>query len=50
MQLLTTVTYLFNRSPRAETHFGPDETRLEQNAQARLKSLYKHAGQLAMKM
>ena len=30
---------LFNRSLRAETHLGPDGTRLEQNAQARLKSL-----------
>ena len=28
------------RSYRAETHLGPDGTRLEQNAQARLKSLY----------
>ena len=37
---------LFNRLLRAETHLGPDGTRLEQNAQARLKSLYKHAGQL----
>ena len=37
---------LFNRSLRAETHLGPDGTRPEQNAQARLKSLYKHAGQL----
>ena len=37
---------LFNRSLRAETHLGPDGTRLEQNAQAMLKSLYKHAGQL----
>ena len=38
--------YLFNRSLRVETHLGPDGTRLKQNAQARLKSLYKHAGQL----
>ena len=30
----------------AETHLGPDGTRLKQNAQARLKSLCKHAGQL----
>ena len=30
---------LFNRSLRAETHLGPDGTRLEQNAQVRLKSL-----------
>ena len=37
---------LFNRLLHAETHLGPDGTRLEQNAQARLKSLYKHAGQL----
>ena len=37
---------LFNRSLRAETHLGPDGTRLKQDAQARLKSLYKHAGQL----
>ena len=37
---------LFNRSLRAETHLGPDGTGLEQNAQARLKSLHKHAGQL----
>ena len=37
---------LFNRSLRAETHLGPDGTRLEQNTQARRKSLYKHAGQL----
>ena len=29
-----------------ETHLGPDGTRLKQNAQARLKSLYKHAGEL----
>ena len=35
---------MFKRSLRAETHLGPDGTRLEQNAQARLKSLYKHAG------
>ena len=37
---------LFNRLLRAEKHLGPDGTRLKQNAQARLKSLYKHAGQL----
>ena len=37
---------LFNRSLRAETHLGPDGTRLKQNAQTRLKSQYKHAGQL----
>ena len=37
---------LFNRSLRTETHLGPDGTRLKQNAQAKLKSLYKHAGQL----
>ena len=37
---------LFNRLLRAETHLGSDGTRLKQNAQARLKSLYKHAGQL----
>ena len=37
---------LFNRSLRAEIHLGPDGTRPEQNAQSRLKSLYKHAGQL----
>ena len=30
-----------NRSLRAKTHLGPGGTRLEQNAQARLKSLYK---------
>ena len=29
-----------------KTHLGPDGTRLKQNAQARLKSLYKHADQL----
>ena len=40
------VRQLVNRSLRAETLLGPDVTRLEQNAQARLKSLYKHAGQL----
>ena len=37
---------LFNRLLRAETHLGADGTRLKQNAQARPKSLYKHAGQL----
>ena len=37
---------LFNRSLRAETHLGPYGTRPERNAQARLKSLFKHAGQL----
>ena len=38
---------LFDRSCRAEAHLGPDETRLEQNAQTRLKKgLCKHAGQL----
>ena len=37
---------MFNRSLRAETHLGPDGTRLKQHAQARLKSLHKHAGQL----
>ena len=37
---------LFNQSLRAETHLGPDGARPEQNAQAMLKSLYKHAGQL----
>ena len=37
---------LFNGSLCTETHLGPDGTRLKQNAQARLKSLYKHAGQL----
>ena len=37
---------LFNRSLRMETHLGPDGSRLEQSAQARLKSLCKHAGQL----
>ena len=37
---------MFNWSLRAETHLGPDGTRLKQNAQAWLKSLYKHAGQL----
>ena len=31
---------LFNRSLRAETHLGHDGTRLKQNAQVRLKSLY----------
>ena len=36
---------LFNRLLRAETHLGPDGTRLKRNAQARLQSL-KHAGQL----
>ena len=30
--------YLFNRSLRAETHLGPDGTRLKQNAQAGLKA------------
>ena len=29
-----------------ETHLDPDGTRPERNAQARLKSLYKHARQL----
>ena len=29
-----------------ETHLDPDRTRLKQNSRARLKSLYKHAGQL----
>ena len=38
--------YMFNWSLRADTHLGPDGTRLKQNAQARLKILYKHAGQL----
>ena len=28
-----------------EIHLGPDGTRLKQNVQARLKSLYKQAGQ-----
>ena len=37
---------LFSRSLRAETHLGPDGTRLKQYAQAILESLYKHAGQL----
>ena len=37
---------LFNRSLRAETNLGPDGTRPERNVQARLKSLYKHAGEL----
>ena len=37
---------LFNWSLRAETHLSPDVTSFKQNAQARLKSLYKHAGQL----
>ena len=37
---------LFTWSLRMETHLGPDGTRLEQNAQARLKSLFKYAGQL----
>ena len=42
-------TFLSLRPGRgnAETHFGPDGTRLKQNAQARLKSLYMHAGRLA---
>ena len=30
--------YLFNRSLRAETHLGPDGTRIKQNSQARLKA------------
>ena len=37
---------LFNRSLHGETHLGPDGTRLEKNPEARLKTLYKHAGQL----
>ena len=37
---------LLNRLLHSETHLGADRTRLEQNAQARLKSLYKHAGQM----
>ena len=38
---------LTSRSVRRQTWvLTPDGTRLEQNAQARLKSLYKHAGQL----
>ena len=37
---------LFNRSLRVATYLGPDGTRLEQNAQGRLKGLYKHAGKL----
>ena len=40
------VVCLFNRSLPAETHLGPDGTRPERNAQTRLKSLYRHAGQL----
>ena len=31
---------LFNWQPRAETHLGPDGTRLKQNAQARLKACW----------
>ena len=40
------IVSLFNGSLRVETHLGPDGTRLKQNVQAKLKSLYKHAGQL----
>ena len=40
------VVILFNRLLRAETHLGSVRTILEHNAQARVKSLYKHAGQL----
>ena len=39
-------TSLFKWLLHVETHLGPDGTRLTQNAQARLKSVYKHAGQL----
>ena len=39
---------LFNWLLHAETHLGLDGTRLEQNAQAMLKSLYKHAGHLVV--
>ena len=41
---------LFVWSHHGETHLSPDGTRLEQNAQAMLKSLYKHAGQLVSEM
>ena len=34
---------LFKRSLHAEKRLGPDGTRFEQNAKARLKILYKHA-------
>ena len=44
--IITNFVCLFNHSLRAETHLGPDVTRPERNDQARLKSLYKHAGQL----
>ena len=37
---------LTGHSVQTHTCLGPDGTRLEQNTQARLKSLYKHAGQL----
>ena len=37
---------LFNRSLRAETHLGPDGTRLEQMLKPDYKSLYKHAGRV----
>ena len=44
------VCLFVNRSLRVETHLGPDGTRPEQtDVQARLKSLYKHAGQLKCK-
>ena len=40
------VVCLTGRSAQCGDTMGPDGTRLEQNAQTRLKSLYKHAGQL----
>ena len=38
----------FNRLLGAETPSVPDGTRLEENAQAMFKSLYKHDGQLGI--
>ena len=35
-QVLLLLLSMFNRLLRAETHLGPDGTRLEQNAQAGL--------------
>ncbi len=38
------IVWLFIPSIRADTHLGPDGTRLKHNAQAKIRSLYKHAG------
>ena len=46
LQSCIIVSYLSNRLLHTETHLGPDGTRLKQNVQVRLQSLYKHAGQL----